>query len=457
MGTTPLERQGKEMPNGNDPTWISSRFDLRRLNGGSQFFIDGVSIETIAKEVLPPFFVYSARDIKDRYEALTSALAPCNITVYFSMKANSARAVVAGLKKLGAGLEIASIGELAIAKSVRADPKRVSFAGPVKTREELEAAIRWGIGTINGEQRIEFERISAIAGELGKRQKVGIRVNPENEVSGAGGLMGGGPQKFGIDVEKLTPEFIGMIKKFPNIDLSGIHVFAATQMLNVEAFLNNLRNVCDVAQRLNAYFPIQYIDFGGGLGIPYKPSDPKLPLDQIAKALKATLSQYPFLEENHTKLYVEPGRFLTGPSGIYIARVDHVKDSRGVTYAMVDGGWHHMMRTAPKMPFSQHPVYNLSKLGETDNKAMSIGGSLCTSIDLLGIDIQLPENTQEGDLIGVFNAGAYGRSQSPRDFLSHPTSAEVLVGNGRFVVIRPSEHPEGLLNNQKVPRKNLFQ
>src|SRR6266571_237851 len=342
--TKPLNSTRKIVSRGEDPTWISKRFAVDSQT--NNFIIDRVPVERIAQEVPPPFFVYAAGDIQDRYQALSAALNSHGIAIYFSMKANSSLAVVTGLRQLGSGLEIASIGELEVAKAVGADPKKVSFAGPVKTQEELEAAIDYGVGTINVESEREFERINEIAGQKGKKQRVGIRVNHDKEVADDGGLMGGGAQKFGIDVDKLTPEFIAKITQLPNIDLAGIHIVAATQMLNVEAFLNNLKNVCNVARKLNDFFPIRYIDFGGGLGIPYAPDQPELPLDMISHVIGKTLSEYSFLRDNKTELYVEPGRYLTGPSGVYISRVDHIKESRNVRYVLVDGGLHHMMRTA---------------------------------------------------------------------------------------------------------------
>lgn len=436
----------------NNPQWISSYFKNDRKGN---FIIDGVSVNSIIKKVGAPLFIYSSRDISSRFSKLEEALKPHNISIYFSVKANTSRAIVQGLKNLGSGLEIASIGELEMAKAVGINPKHVSFAGPVKTVEELTEAIPWGIGTINVEHFEEFAEINRIAKKLGKKQKVGIRINPEKEVEGAGGLMGGGPKKFGIDVEKLTPQAIKQIQNFSSIDLCGIHIFAATQMLNVSAFLSNLKNVCDIAENINTLFPVTYIDFGGGLGIPYKENDATLPLEKISEVIGKTLRKYKFLKENKTEMYVEPGRFLTGPCGIYVARVDHLKKSRGVEYVMVDGGWHHMMRTSPRMPFSQHPVYNLSRQIKKGKK-MTIGGSLCTSIDLLGENILLPDNTQTNDLIGVFNAGAYGRSQSPEKFLSHPTAAEVLVANGKFMVIRESESPKEWIKKQKTAPKEYF-
>lgn len=250
----------------NNPSWISESFSLQTVENHHEFLIGAVPINEIVKVVPTPFFIYDAGTIRRQYDKLKKAMSPNGIEIYYSMKANSSLAVVDGLTLLGSGLEIASIGELMVAKKVGADPKKVSFAGPVKSEEELLAAIDWGIGTINVESEREFYRINELAGRRGVKQKVGIRINPKKEVEGAGGLMGGGPRKFGIDDEKVTPEFLAKIAKLPNIDLVGVHVFAATQMLNTKAFLDNLRNVCAIAQRINKSVPLEYIDMGGRAG-----------------------------------------------------------------------------------------------------------------------------------------------------------------------------------------------
>jgi diaminopimelate decarboxylase len=436
--------------------WISEQFGVAKHNGKSVFTISGVSIEDIVKKVPPPFYVYDAATIRNQYKSFHAAVSSQGIEIYYSVKPNSSLAVVDGLRSLGAGLEIASLGELEIVKKLQADPKKVSFAGPVKTTEELEGAIAYGIDTINVESEHEFYRINDIANKLGKKQRVGIRVNPIKEVKGGGVIMGGGPKKFGIDVELLTEDFIKKILALPNISLEGVHVYAATQILDLQTFVEHLRSICEIAEKLNQFFQIKYVNFGGGFGIPYTQEQKELPVNEIAKKLGHMLKDFPFLKKNNTRLFVEPGRFLVGTSGIYVTKVDHVKTSRGLMHVMVDGGWHHMSRPSPDMPFSAHPIYNLSCIKEPMQITYDIAGSLCTPIDLLGKKVLLP-STKAGDLLGIFNAGAYGRGASPLEFLSHGTPAEVLVGNRKFEVIRKAEHPREFLKNQSVPKENMFE
>ena len=423
------------------PEWISPRF----ITHHDGLHLSGVSLAEITEFVPPPFYVYDANIIRDQYKSLDTALSPHGIDIFFSMKANPNLAVVHLLHSLGSGLEIASKGELAALERLEILGDNISFAGPVKSDAALEAAINYGVFGINVEGEDEFGRISEIAKRLGVTQRVGIRVNPQFEVAGATVKMGGGPKQFGIDYEKIDPEFVARVQALPNINLIGVHIFAASQILDTNVFLRNIGNSLKVAEALNNFFPVRYLDLGGGLGIPYQPEDSKLPLDEISQSLGDLLEAYSFLKSNLTKIYMEPGRFLVGPSGIYVTQVDNVHQSRGETFARVNGGIHQMLRPA-LIGGAGHPIYNLSRLQEDPTTKITVTGELCTPLDKLGIAM-MPK-TQKGDLIGVFNAGAYGWSEAMQFFLSHPTAPEVMVGNGRWQIIRDRISPEEFLKGQ---------
>jgi len=438
----------------NKTGWISPSFSTIKKGEKNVFAIGGVSIEEIASHILPPFYLYDAETIKAQYSDLQNALKQYNISIYYAIKPNSALAIVDGLYKLGAGLDVASLGELLIAQKIGADSKRVSFAGPVKNDEALEFAIDYGVHIINVESTEELQRINDIAKRKKVKQKVALRVNIEKPVTTiAHQAMAGGASKFGIDEEQITGTFIKNIKQLAHIDLSGIHVYSAN-MLDTEAFLENIKNICRVGQKLNHYFPVRSIDFGGGLAVPYEEKERPLQLDEITKKLGRILNQFPFLQKNNVKLYIEPGRFLVAQSGIYVTRVDNIKISHGKRIALVDGGIHHFLR--PSIVKGTHPIYNLSNIDAKAETVTSVGGALCTPIDFLGEDVLLPKETKRGDLIGVFIAGAYGWSEAMPYFLSMQTAAEVLINNGKYYVIRPAEHPAEFLEKQIIPRKNQF-
>lgn len=427
-------------------SWISPSF-----SDTDMFTIDGVSLPSITKTMNSSGFVYSKQTITDQYQKLQNAMKPNNIGIYYSVKANTSLAVLDHLYALGTGLEVASVGELLAVQAIGADPKRVSFAGPVKSKEALEIAIGYGVHTINVETFDEIEMIDQIAREHNKIQQIGLRINPQKEVSGTSVTMGGGSRKFGFDDEIVDADFIKKVTAYPNVLLAGLHVFAASQILSAESFCENVTQICTIAERLHALYDLRYIDFGGGLGIPYDSAESPLPLEEITHKVEETLQSFPFINENSLQLFIEPGRFLVGTSGVYLTTVAAVKSSRGRQIVLVDGGLQHLLR--PELIGDNHPVYNLSHYGETKMRTFDIGGALCTSADFLGKNIQLPENTKRGDVIGIFCTGAYGWSEAMPYFLSHPTAAEAFIHDGTISLVRPSVHPREFLRNQQIPGK----
>jgi len=416
--------------------------------------MSGVSIEKIAAHIPPPFYVYDAATIRAQFISLQQVFKPLGISIYYAIKPNPALALVDGLYKLGADLDVASLGELVIAKKIGADPKRISFAGPVKNDEALEYALDYGVHIINAESEDELQRINTIAKRKNMKQRVALRVNINRSVENAAHqVMAGDASKFGIDEEQITRSFITKIQKLPHLELFGIHVYSAN-MLNTKGFLENIKNICRVAQKLNTYFPIRSIDFGGGLAVPYTENDEPLQLDKIAKYLGEILAQFPFIKNNNVALSVEPGRYFVAQSGIYISQVDNVKVSHGEKMVLVDGGIHHFLR--PSIVNGSHPVYNISKINAAHDVKMTVGGALCTPIDILGKDVLLPKSTQRGDLMGIFVAGAYGWSEAMPYFLSMQTASEVLVNDGKYFLLRPSDHPKEFLKKQIIPKGNMF-
>ncbi len=437
----------------NPTAWISPSFSCIQNEQGKQIYmVSHVAFQEIAQAIQTPFYLYDLHTIENQYQALSHAFHACGIQIYYSVKANTSLAIVDVLQALGSGLEIASEGELAVAKLLKVNPKKVSFAGPVKTDRALKEAIQYGVGMIHGESIEEFSRIDGIAKKLGVIQTVGIRVNPIKEVAEAGGLMGGGPRKFGIDEELLTAEVIYKIRSLHNIRLAGLHVFSATQMLSEKVFLENFQNICDIAEKLHALYPIQAIDFGGGLGIPYHQAEKPLPLASLSKKIQKIVMQYSFIGKNNIKLFIEPGRFLVGASGIYVTQVNNVKKSRGRNMILVDGGIHHLLRPALFPGTTAHPIYNISQIQKPATKLYDIGGALCTSLDFLGKDIKLPV-TEVGDFLGVYNTGAYGWSESMPYFLSHSTPAEIAVYHGEYTVIRDQLSAKDFVHNQRIAKR----
>ena len=305
---------------------------------------------------------------------------------------------------------------------------RISFAGPGKTPTELSQAVASGV-TVTLESRTEAERVVSIGERLGLRPHVAVRVNPDFRVKGSGMRMGGGPQQFGIDAEQ-APELLGDLSR-ADVDVLGFHVFAGSQNLDAEILCEAQRMTVELVIELarSAPAPIPYLNLGGGFGIPYFERDSPLDLGRVGENLAALLDERirPNLPE--ARVVVELGRYIVGECGVYVTRVLDRKVSRGKTFLVVDGGLHHQLAASGN--FGQvirrnYPVAIGNRLEQDPTETVSVVGCLCTPLDLLADDVALPA-TEIGDLIVIFQAGAYGLTASPTAFLGHPEPVEVLV------------------------------
>ena len=422
---------------------ISERFEF---NGG-EFSIAGTQADSLIKETGTPLFIYDGETIKERYNYLRKNL-PKQIDIFYAMKANPNIAVVKQLVNLGAGVEVASEGELYACKKIGVNPKDIVFAGPSKTDEDITMAIEMGIYALNAESVGEIKRINEIACAKNRVMDVELRLNPEFEVEGAIVNLGGGSKKFGMDSEVVS-NVIDEISSLENIRLQGIHVYAGSGIQNGDGFLSNMENCFRLGEEINRnHFKILSIDFGGGIGIPYSDEDEQISIEGISSRISDMIDRYPYIKENNTRIIAEPGRYLVGQCGIYVTKVIDKKHSRGRDYLLVDGGAQHLLR--PALIGTPHPTFNISR-EQKNFVPFDVGGSLCTSIDFLGKDIQLPEDSEPGDYLGVFCSGAYGYTESMPLFLSHDFAAEVLVHNGKYSIIRPRIKICDIVDAQIIP------
>jgi diaminopimelate decarboxylase len=337
-------------------------------------------------------------------------------------------AVVQHLSALVDALDVASAGEMRVALDTPMAADRVSFAGPGKTAAELTQAVAAGV-TIALESETEAERVAAIGDRLGVRPRVAVRVNPDFEVRGSGMRLGGGAQQFGIDSERVPAVLAALART--DVEVLGFHIFAGSQNLDAEILCEAQRNTVDLALRLaeNAPAPVRYLNIGGGFGIPYFERDRPLDLAAIAGNLEGLLADAirPALPD--ARVVLELGRYVVGECGVYVTRVIDRKVSRGRTFLVVDGGLHHQLAASGN--FGQvirrnYPVAIAGRGEQDPTETVSVVGCLCTPLDLLADKATLP-TAAIGDLVVVFQAGAYGLTASPTAFLSHPAPVEVLV------------------------------
>jgi len=407
-----------------------------------ELFIGGIPASSLAAQYGTPLFVYDRNTIDRKFTLLRETLPP-NFLIYYSVKANPHHAILEHFVGRDCGLEVASAGEFSRAVKAGCRPEKILFAGPGKTEAELEFVLARDIGEIHIESLLEAQRISAICCRLGKRARVAVRVNPAGEVQGGAMRMGGKPAPFGIDEEQLE-DVLGHLATLPGLELRGIHLFTGTQILDHEILAAQYRRGLDIARRVATGLqkPLATVDFGGGLGIPYFAGDRQLDMKCLRESLEAMMAEVrkePYF--SGTRFIVEPGRYLVGEAGIYIARVNDVKTSRGKKFLVLDGGMHHHLAASGNLGQvikRNFPLTVIDKFNCSEKEVVDIVGPLCTPLDTLARDIELPA-ANVGDLIGIFQSGAYGRSASPVGFLSHPAPAEVWIGDQESTLIQPAE------------------
>jgi diaminopimelate decarboxylase len=389
--------------------------------------IGGERLSLLAARVgQTPFYAVDRALLRERVAALRAALPPA-VKLHFAMKANPMPALVGFMAGLVDGIDVASAGELKVALDVGADPREVSFAGPGKREAELRQAVASKV-LVNVESMREVGLLEAISAELGVPARVAVRVNPDFELKGSGMKMGGGPKQFGIDVEQM-PALLARIGR-AGLAFEGFHLFAGSQNLRAESICEAQNKSFELALRLaeSAPAPVRFLNLGGGFGIPYFPGEERLDLIPIGANLER-LVERARAELPHASLVIELGRYLVGEAGIYVARVVDRKVSRGEVFLVTDGGLHHHLSASGN--FGQvirknYPVAIGNRIDSAEREVVSVVGPLCTPLDLLGHRMALPV-AAEGDLVVVFQSGAYGASASPQGFLGHPACVEVLV------------------------------
>ncbi|MEH3119842.1 MAG: type III PLP-dependent enzyme [Methylorubrum populi] len=408
-------------------------------DAGGVLHVGGLPLTELTKEFGTPLFVYDAGLMRRTYRALREAVAGF-AEVDFSVKANPNPAVIRVFSQEGAGAEIASGAEFEAASKAGVPPQKVLFAGPGKGAADLDRVIAGGIGEIHLENREEVFRVVAAARRHGVRVRVALRINPGAAAQGGAMRMGGKPSPFGFDEEALDAA-VDAVEADSALRLVGLHLFAGTQGLQAGTLLGQwaygLGLAARIAKRIGR--PLETVDLGGGLGIPYFSGDAALDLGAIRAGLPdliATLRADPLLAG--ARVVLEPGRYLAGPAGVYVARVLAVKDSRGSRFVITDGGMHHHLAASGNLGQIVKRDFPLAAVVEGPEAARAptaIVGPLCTPLDMLARAAPLPP-LAEGDLVAVLQSGAYGLTASPTGFLSHPLPAEVLVDGGEATVIR---------------------
>jgi diaminopimelate decarboxylase len=392
-----------------------------------ELLIGSLKASELAVEVgQTPFYAYDRAVMTRKVQELRAAL-PREIEIHYAMKANPMPEVVKHFCGLVDGIDVASAGEMDVAIAAGMSPELISFAGPGKTPTELERAVAAGI-VINMESELEMRRIAEIARRTCVRPKVAIRANPDFELKTSGMKMAGGPKQFGVDAE-CVPEMLRELAVLP-LEFWGFHIYSGSQNLRPDVLVESQQKTAALAIELSRHAPapVRMLNLGGGFGIPYFPGESPLDLEPIGRNL-ATLLPTIRAALPTASVAIELGRFLVGESGIYVCRVLDKKVSRGHVFLVTDGGLHHHLAASGN--FGQvirknYPVLVANRVGAKPTRQASVVGPLCTPLDLLADRMDLAE-AEVGDLIAVFQSGAYGFTASPGGFLSHPAAVQRLT------------------------------
>jgi len=416
--------------------------------------LGGADPETLAQEFGTPFYVYDLDAVRGQVEALRAVMPP-SFDLAYAVKANPALAVVGYLGSLGLGADVASGGELELTERAGIEPKDVVFTGPGKRDGELTAAVRAGMRAVTVESPGELARLEAISAGLGRRTPILLRaaVGPATRLERVRLVGDDGAGKFGMDGESLVD---GAVRagRSSHLDLLGLHAFGASNVLDADALAEHIEHTVSAARSLASRvgFQLRLVDVGGGLGIPYQPHEEALDLTRLGDRLRTlhdSLAADPLTRA--TRVLLEPGRFLVGVAGAYVARVVDRKAVGPSTVVILDGGIHNVLR--PALVGLEH---RLQVLTAADGhraerpRAVTIAGPLCSGLDVFIRDsIMVPPAV--GDLVAVLDVGAYGFTEAMPFFLSHPIPAEVAVMAGRAELIRPRVEPRSWLDSQRLP------
>jgi diaminopimelate decarboxylase len=394
---------------------------------GEQWIFDGVPLVAIAQMHGTPCYVYSHATICENYRRLDTAFGSARHLICYAVKANSNLAVLGALAQLGAGFDIVSGGELARVLAAGGDPGKVIFSGVGKTAPEIAHALAAGIKCFNIESEPELERINDIAGQLGRRAPVSVRVNPDIDAGThpyiSTGLSG---NKFGVPFARVIPTY-ERAASLPHIDVVGIDCHIGSQILDTAPLTEAMGRLVDLCDTLEAKgIPIHHIDNGGGVGIPYQSDDVTRGPDSTAyiATLKAALGQRDKL------LMIEPGRALVGNAGLLLTRVEYLKTDKAKAFCVVDASMSELLR--PMLYEAWHDIIEVCADARPAG-LYDVVGPVCETTDKLASDRTL--RVAAGDLLAVLSAGAYGFVMAS-NYNTRPLPPEVMVARGQAHLVR---------------------
>ena len=401
----------------------------------NNLFVENVLVQKLAKKHKTPFYCYSLSQLKNNFYTLSNAFKKVKPIICFSIKSNANNYILKELKKMGAGADVVSIGELLKAIKAGIKPKKIVFSGIGKTEEEIKMAIKKRVLLINVESESEVNLINKISKKISKKIAIGIRLNPN--VAGKTHQKistGGKDEKFGLSYN----DFVNLCKKIKNmknLNLQGISVHIGSQITNVEPFKKVLSVINKIINKTKINF--NFIDLGGGMGIAYSKKEKQINLQQYASLVNK------FIKSKNSKIIFEPGRFIIGNAAILVAKIIYIKKSDNKNFIILDAGMNNLMR--PALYNAYHQIIPLKKTNRMLRKKIQFVGPVCESSDKFLTQKKFSQ-IKEGDYVAIANAGAYGMSLSS-NYNTRPTIAEIMINGSKHKIIRKRQSLENLVNN----------
>jgi diaminopimelate decarboxylase len=401
---------------------------------------EGIPIQHIAEKVGTPFYVYSYQTLVRHFTVFDKAFNGIPHLVCYSAKANSNVALLRLFTSLGGGVDVVSGGELYRALKAGVDPLKIVFSGVGKKEDEIEYALKTGILMFNVESSQELQKINDVAGRIGKRAPISIRVNPNIDPKTHPYLSTGLKQnKFGIDINRALMAY-RMASQLQHLEIIGIDCHIGSQLIEAEPFVEALRKLKGLVKNLRKEeMKIRYLDLGGGLGITYEDEEPPQPVEYAGNILEE-------IQGFDCTLILEPGRVIVGNAGILISKVLYTKENEEKRFVIVDAGMNDLVR--PSYYGSYHQVLPVKKENR-EEMLVDVVGPICESSDFLAKGRKI-QRLIPGELVAVMSAGAYGFSMST-NYNSRPRVAEVLVRDDQMFVIRQRENYEDLVRGEEIP------
>jgi diaminopimelate decarboxylase len=418
---------------------------------------ENVDLQSLAEQHGTPLYVYSKETIVDHYTRLDQGLSRLDHMICYAVKANSNLAVLSTIAQLGGGFDIVSGGELFRVLRAGGQAAMCTFAGVAKTRDEIEYALKEGIYCFNAESEAELRFIDQIAGEMGLKAPVAVRVNPNVDAKTHAKITTGKSEnKFGIDFDRIEEVYEIIAKECPNLEIRGLQMHIGSQLTSVGPFVEAVEKVKPLVQEMKAKYGLQFFSIGGGIGIVYKQSLDSGSQDWWSlegnESHPLTIQAYadavvPLLEDLGLRILLEPGRFMVGNAGVLLTKVVYEKRGKAKVFKIVDAAMNDLIR--PTLYEGWHQIVPVRSKAGAENELSDVVGPICETGDYLAQNRELPP-LNAGDVLAVMSAGAYGFTMAS-NYNTRTMPAEILVDGSEAYVVRERQTLEDLVRGEHVP------